>query len=206
MISNAQTFNSRVVANLATVATSMKSFLEIVQPLPVKYGYSRGIRTEEAYVTYRQTGSTFSKAIGNSIVSERVTYVITVQTKTAEQNMLYSQCIKWGTEGSDVEFISDDVRPDVTVKDRWINTIILRMYTVVKVQRQAFTAEEVRQELQAIADRYIFCTSIYDATLAQSFIDRLVIPALEDREYSYQEVMSLKRLYLDKLILETTQY
>lgn len=188
------------------MASSMKRFLEIVQPLPVKYGYSRGIKKGDVIVTYYQAGSMLTKGIGNQIISERQTYLVTVQTKTAEQCILYSQMIRRGTERSNVEFVSDSIRKDTTVADGWINSMIMYMYTGVEAQQLVYTAEQVRQALQEIADMYIFITSQYDETLSKSFIDKLIIPGLEDREYSYSEFISLKQKYLDKLLLTTTEY
>lgn len=188
------------------MATSIKQFLEIVQPLPVKYGYSRGIKKEDCYITYNYSGSTLSKGIGNSLIGERQTYIITVQTKTAIQNMIFSQLIRRGTHQSRVEFVSDNIRKDTTVKDGWINTIILYLYTGLEESRIIYTEEEVRKELQSIADLYIFVTSMYDETLAQSFIDSFTIPELEKEFYSYEEFMELKQEYLDRLLYTTTEY
>ena len=185
------------------MATSVKQFLELVQPLPVKYGYSRGARTGEIVLTYYQVGTTLTKAIGNQIVSERQTYLITVQTKTAEQCLLYSQLIRRGTNKSNFEFVSDNTRRDSTVENGWINSIIIYVYTDVQAPQYLFTAEEVREELQLIADNYIFVTNIYNTAVANSFIDKLKIPKLQDRSYTLTEFIELKQKYLDKLLLTT---
>ena len=185
------------------MATSVKQFLELVQPLPVKYGYSRGARTGEIVLTYYQVGTTLTKAIGNQIVSERQTYLITVQTKTAEQCLLYSQLIRRGTNKSNFEYISDSIRRDTTVENGWINSIIIYTYTSVDAGQYLFSAEEVREELQAIADNYIFVTNIYNTAVANSFIDKLKIPKLQDRSYTLTEFIELKQKYLDKLLLTT---
>lgn len=190
-------------ASAVQMATSVKQFLEVVQPLQVKYGYSRGARTGDAVLTYYQVGSTLNKGIGNQIVSERQTYLITVQTKTAEQCLLYSQLIRRGTDRSNYEYVSDSIRRDTTVENGWINSIVIYAYTSVEAIQHMFTAEEVREELQQIADRYLFTTSIYNETVAASFIDKLKIPKLQDREYTLNEFIALKQKYLDKLLLTT---
>lgn len=188
------------------MAQNMKQFLQIVQPLPVKYGYSRGIKRSDLVVTYYQTSSIVTRGIGNHILSERETYLITVQAKTAEQCILFSQLIRRGTDGSYFEFVSDNIRKDTTVADGWINSIIVYAYVGLTVEQVAYTAEQVRQELQEIADNYIFVTSRYDETLSASFIDKLVIPPLEERTYSYAEFIALKNKYLDKLLLATMEF
>lgn len=185
------------------MATSVKQFLEVVQPLPVKYGYSRGARTSEVVLSYYQAGTTLTKAIGNQIVSERQTYLVTIQTKTAEQCLLYSQLIRRGTNKSNFEYISDSIRRDTTVENGWINSIIIYTYTSVDAGQYLFSAEEVREELQAIADNYIFATSQYNTTVANSFIDKMKIPKLQNRTYTLQEFIELKQKYLDKLLLTT---
>lgn len=194
--------------NLSTVsmATEMKHFLEIVQPLSIKYGYSRGVRKEDDIITYSYSGSTNRRGIGNQLMSERQTYIVTVQTKTAKQCLIFSELIRRGTNKSVVEFVSDNIRKDTTVKDGWINTIILYLYTGLSVAQKVYTAEEVRNVLQEIADMYIFVTSMYDETLAQSFIDRYIVPELDKDLYSYEEFIQLKQEYIDRLLLTTTEY
>lgn len=184
----------------------MKNFLEMVQPLPVKYGYPRSVKRGPSFVTYQDMGTEMRKSIGSSIISERKTYTITVQTKTAEQNILYSEFIKHGTDGSTIEFLSDDLRRDVTVDDGWINTIILRSYNGFDPEQKIYTAKQVHSLLQQIADSYIFVTSRYATTLEESFIDKLVVPPLEEKLYTYQEMFALKQEYLDRLILTTTEF
>lgn len=188
-------------------AELVKRFLETVQPLRPKYGYSRGVKAAEAFVTYQEMGSANVRiGIGNQLVSEKTAFVITVQTKTAKENMLYSELIRLGTQESEIEYVSDSLRPDTLVADSWINTIIVNVYNNIHSRKVVYTADEVRQELQIIADRYIFVTSIYRETLAASFIDTLVVPELEDKLYSYEEFLALKQRYFDKLLWATTEY
>lgn len=188
------------------LALRVKSFLEIVQPLSVKYGYPRGVTRGESFVTYQDMGSELIRGIGNHIIGEWKSYIITVQTKTAEQNLLYSGLIKYGTEGSNFLFLSESLRKDTTVEAGWINTIMLRVFNSVDAEQQVFTADEVRAILQAIADHYIFVTSIYAPTVSASFYDSMVVPELEDKNYSLEEVLSLKQQYMDKLLLTTTEF
>ena len=147
-----------------------------------------------------------TRAIGNQLIGERQTFIVTVQTKTAEQNMLYSQLIRRGTERSSVEFVSDGIRKDTTVKDGYVNTIILYIYTSVEAPQMSYTPEQVQIELQEITDRYIFITSIYNNTLSESIIDKFIVPKLDKEQYSYAEFLALKQKYLDKLLLTTEIY
>lgn len=188
------------------MAKTIKNFLEVATPVPVKYGYPRGIAKDNALVTYQQSNTTTSRGIGNRVVGERITYVITVQTKTATDCLLYSTMIRRATSLTNVEFVSDSIRKDVTVKDGWINTIIVYLYTGVDITQQTYTGDEVKRALQMIADRYIFVTSMYDETLAQSFIDKFTVPELPKSTYTYDEFLSLKREYIDRLIYSTTEY
>lgn len=188
------------------VSKSVKAFLELAQPLPVKYGYSRGVKKSSSFVTYRDAGTTPTRSIGGRIISERRTYMVTVQTKTAEANLYYSMMIKYASEGTFVEFMSDDLRKDVTVESGWINTIILSVYNVVEQASNVYTAEEVRFILQDVADNYLFVTSVYGLTLADSVIDEMVVPELPQPVYTYDEMLALKRDYLDKLVLLTTEF
>ena len=119
---------------------------------------------------------------------------------------MYSGLIKRGTESSFIAFVSDDLRKDTTAQDGWINTIILSAYNGLEVEQQVFTPDQVRNLLQEIADRYIFVTSMYSETVASSFIDRYIVPQLEDKNYSRAEVLALKQQYLDKLLLATTEF
>lgn len=187
------------------MAMQMLQFLELVQPLDVRYGYPRGIKSGEAFITYQDIGSELVKGIGNAIIGEWKSYIVTVQTKTAEQNMYYSDFIKYGTQLAEVVFVSESPRKDVTVQDGWINTIVLRVFNGSSREQQVFTAEEVRKVLQAIADHYLFVTSIYAADPQQSFYDSYTV-VVEERYYSLTEVIALKQQYLDKLVLNTTQF
>lgn len=188
------------------LALKMKRFLELVQPLPVKHGYPRGIKSGEAFVSYQEMSTTPTIGIGNRIISETRLYTITVQTKTAEQNLLYTDLIKYGTQETDVMLASTDLRKDPLVQDGWINTIIVRVYNGFSLEQVVFTVEEVRNILQEIADRYLFVTSIYGIDIEDSFIDRMVVSDLEDKDYSYEELVALKKQYLDKLIFTTTEF
>lgn len=188
------------------ISKRVKEFLELVQPLPVKYGYPRGIKKGDSFITYRAVGSTPNMAVGGRIISERRTYMVTVQTKTAESNLFYSTLIKYATEGSYISFMSEDMRKDVTVEDGWINSIMLVVYNVVEQSETVYSREEVRMLLQDIADNYLFTTSIYRGTLEESFIDSMKVPELEQEEFSYSEVLELKRQYLDKVVLSTTEF
>ena len=188
------------------VSKSVRAFLELAQPLPVEYGYSRGVKQKSSYVTYKDAGTTPTRSIGGYILSERRTYMVTVQTKTAEENLYYSMMIKYASEGTFVEFMSDDLRKDVTVASGWINTIILSVYNVVEETLNTYTAEEVRFILQDVADNYLFVTSVYGLTLDDSFLDSMVVPELPQEVYTYNEMIALKRQYLDKLVLLTTEF
>lgn len=185
----------------------IKRFLQLAQSLPVTYGYTRGIREEANFITYQEMGTpSINVGIGNQLISERTTYVITVQTETAKKCMFYTELIKIATESSEIQFVSDSVRPDVTVKNRWINTIYVQLYNGLVASKSIFTEPEVRSELQKIANRYIYVTSIYLDTVANSFIDKFVVPQLEDKLYTYEELMELKQEYIDRLLYTTTKY
>lgn len=186
------------------VASSVKSFLEMVQPNPVKYGYSRGVKRDKSFVTYQLSGTQLKAGISNDLISERQTYIVTVQTKTALQNMIYSDLIRRGTHKNKISFVSDNLRKDTTVEAGWINTIILSVYVGLDIE--TYTAEEVRAMLQEIADLYIFVTSRYSKTISESFIDHYTVPPLEDRDYNQSEVITLKQEYYDKVLLNTTEY
>lgn len=202
-----------LISNPANVRTQIaraqlvKAFLQTVQPLEVSYGYGRGIKRGRSFVTYQDAGNqTVRIGIGNTLISERGMYIITVQTKTAQENMFYSDLIKLGTEGSEIEFISESPRKDTTVKSGWINTIIVYVYNNLHANKVVYTAEEVRAMMQSIADLYIFVTSIYRQDASQSFLDKLTVPELEDRLYTYEEFLEYKVEYLDRLLYTTTRY
>lgn len=185
---------------------AVRSFLELAQPLDVKYGYIRGVARENNYVTYRNVSSSIRRGIGNQYISERVNYVITVQTKTAEQNLIYSAMIKHATSETNVLFISEDLRRDTLVENGWINTIIVNVFNSADAIRLVYTKEEATALLQAIADRYVMVTSLYKEPFSESVIDKLIVPELEDRFYPLEEVQSLKQEYLDRFILTITEY
>ena len=187
------------------ISLGVKRFLELAQPLSVKYGYSRGIKGKDPIVTYRDMGSSQRYAVGGKIISEKRTYLVTIQTTTAELNLYYSTMIKFAAEGSHIAFVQEDLRKDVTVEDGWINSIILSAYNAGE-DNGAYTPTEVREMLQLIADNYLFVTSIYRGTLEDSFIDSMVVPELEDKLYSYAQVLQLKQEYLDKIVLEITSF
>ena len=184
----------------------VRNFLELAQPLQVKYGYIRGVAKENSYITYRNVSSSIRAGIGNQFISERVNYVVTVQTRTAEQNLIYSAMIKYATSETNVLFISDDLRRDTLVENGWINTIILNVFNSVDAVKLIYTRQEVTKILQTIADRYVLITSLYKVPFSESIIDKLIIPELEDRLYSLEEVQSLKQEYLDRFILTITEY
>ncbi len=186
------------------VASSVKNFLELVQPNPVKYGYPLGVKREKSFVTYQLMNTVPTFGIGNRIISEKQTYIVTVQTKTALQNMIYSDLIRHGTHKKNIQFVSDSLRKDTTVEAGWINTIILSVYVGLDIE--TYTADEVRAMLQEIADMYIFVTNRYAKTISESFIDHYTVPPLEDRDYNKSEVITLKQEYLDKIILNTTEF
>jgi len=185
---------------------TMRSFLELAQPLEVKYGYIRGVAKENSYVTFRNVSSNIRRGIGNQYISERVTYVITVQTKTAEQNLIYSAMIKYATSETNVLFVSEDLRRDTLVENGWINTIIVNVFHSADVVKLIYTKAEATALLQAIADRYVMITSLYKDPFSESVIDKFTIPELEDRFYPLWEVQQLKREYLDRLVLTITEY
>ena len=184
----------------------MRNFLELAQPLEVRYGYVRGVAKENSFVTFRNVSSTIRRGIGNQYISERVTYVVTVQTKTAEQNLIYSAMIKYATTETNVIFISEDLRRDTLVENGWINSIILSVFNSADVVRTIYTKEEVTKLLQTIADRYVMVTSVYKDPFDESIIDKFVVPELEDRLYHLSEILQLKQEYLDRLILTITEY
>jgi len=185
----------------------VKQFLEMVQPLAVKYGYVRGITRETNFITYQDLGiDNIRTGIGNTLISDTTTFVITVQTMTAEQNMFFSEMIKLGTQGTEIQLISEGLREDTTVQSGYINTLIVNVFNTLEAHKTIYTASEVRDILQKVADNYIFITSIYRWTLAQSFIDKLIVPELEDRLYSYEEMLAMKQEYLDRLLLTVTKY
>lgn len=185
---------------------AMRSFLELAQPLEVKYGYIRGVAKENSFVTFRNVSSSIRRGIGNQYISERVTYVITVQTKTAEQNLIYSAMIKYATSETNVLFVSEDLRRDTLVENGWINTIIVNVFNSADIVKLFYTKEETAALLQDIADRYLMVTSLYKDPFSESVIDKFTMPELEDRKYALWEVLKLKQEYLDRLILTTTEY
>lgn len=185
---------------------AMRRFLELAQPLEVKYGYIRGVAKENSFVTFRNVSSSIRRGIGNQYISERVTYVITVQTKTAEQNLIYSAMIKYATSETNVIFVSEDLRRDTLVENGWINTIIVNVFNSADIVKLFYTKEETAALLQDIADRYLMVTSLYKDPFSESVIDKFTIPELEDRFYPLWEVQQLKQEYLDRLILTVTEY
>lgn len=185
---------------------AMRRFLELAQPLEVKYGYIRGVAKENSFVTFRNVSSSIRRGIGNQYISERVTYVITVQTKTAEQNLIYSAMIKYATSETNVLFVSEDLRRDTLVENGWINTIIVNVFNSADIVKLFYTKEETAALLQDIADRYLMVTSLYKDPFSESVIDKFTIPELEDRTYALWEVQKLKQEYLDRLILTVTEY
>ena len=184
----------------------MRRFLELAQPLEVKYGYIRGVAKENSFVTFRNVSSSIRRGIGNQYISERVTYVITVQTKTAEQNLIYSAMIKYATSETNVLFVSEDLRRDTLVENGWINTIIVNVFNSADIVKQIYTKEEATELLQTIADRYLMVTSLYKDPFSESVIDKFTMPELEHRYYSLSEIQQLKQEYLDRLILTVTEY
>ena len=185
---------------------TMRSFLELAQPLDVKYGYIRGVAKENSYITFRNVSTNIRRGIGNQYISERVNYVITVQTKTAEQNLIYSAMIKYATSETNVLFVSEDLRRDTLVENGWINTIIVNVFNSADVVRLIYTKEEATELLQAIADRYVMITSLYKDPISESVIDKFTVPELEHSIYSLSEVQQLKQEYLDRLVLTITEY
>lgn len=185
---------------------AMRRFLELAQPLEVKYGYIRGVAKENSFITFRNVSSSIRRGIGNQYISERITYVITVQTKTAEQNLIYSAMIKYATSETNVIFISEDLRRDTLVENGWINTIIVNVFNSPDIVKLFYTKEEATNLLQDIADRYLMVTSLYKDPFSESVIDKFTVPELEDRTYALWEVQKLKQEYLDRLILTTTEY
>lgn len=185
---------------------AMRRFLELAQPLEVKYGYIRGVAKENSFVTFRNVSSSIRRGIGNQYISERITYVITVQTKTAEQNLIYSAMIKYATSETNVLFVSEDLRRDTLVENGWINTIIVNVFNSADIVKLFYTKEETAALLQDIADRYLMVTSLYKDPFSESVIDKFTIPELEDRTYALWEVQKLKQEYLDRLILTVTEY
>ncbi len=191
---------------LLDTTKTMRSFLELAQPLDVKYGYIRGVAKENSYITYRNVSSSIRRGIGNQYISERVNYVITVQTKTAEQNLIYSAMIKYATSETNVLFISEDLRRDTLVENGWINTIIVNVFNSSFAVKPIYTKAEATALLQAIADRYVMVTSLYKDPISESVIDKFTVPELEDRLYMLAEVQQLKQEYLDRLVLTITEY
>lgn len=185
---------------------AMRSFLELAQPLDVKYGYIRGVAKENSYITFRNASTTIRRGIGNQYISERVNYIVTVQTKTAEQNLIYSAMIKYATTETNVIFVSEDLRRDTLVENGWINTIILNVFNSVDIMKLFYTKTEATELLQAIADRYVMITSLYKDPFSESVIDKFTVPELEDRFYPLWEVQQLKQEYLDRLVLTITEY
>lgn len=185
---------------------TMRRFLELAQPLDVKYGYIRGVAKENSYITFRNVSSSIRRGIGNQYISERVSYVITVQTKTAEQNLIYSAMIKYATSETNVLFVSEDLRRDTLVENGWINTIIVNVFNSADVVRLIYTKEEATELLQAIADRYVMITSLYKDPFSESDIDKFTVPELENSIYSLSEIQQLKQEYLDRLVLTITEY
>lgn len=185
---------------------TMKGYLELVQPLKVKYAYPKEVAVKESALTFQDMSSSVRVGIGNQLISERRTYLVYIQTKTMEQNLFYSDCIKLGTHNTPIEWVSDSLRKDALAGSGWINTIVLRLFNSLEIGQVVYTEAEVRAMLQEIADNYIFLTSQYGFTLEDSFIDNLVVPKLEKDLYTYAEMIALKQEYMDKLILSTTEY
>lgn len=188
-------------------AELIRRTLELSQPLDVLYGYPRGMQQAEAFITYQDIGTVQTvKGIGNQLIGERLAYLIVVQTNTQLQNMFYSELVKMAANGTHMLLLSESLRFDGRAKGCWKNYILVNLYNTLHPNKLIYTAQEARLELQRIADRYIFTTSIYAQSLSDSFLDRLIVPPLEDRLYSYEEVLILKQQHLDKLLLQTTNY
>lgn len=154
--------------------------------MPVKYGYNRGVKEGEGFVTYRDMATQLTVGIGGGYIAERKTYVITVQTKTAEKNLEISRLIIEGTIKSNVIFVSDDFRIDTTVEAGWINTIIVWVFTSTKIEPVWVTYNELMSRI-AIGN-LIMRENVYGETLEESVI---YVPEYEVRTYYKTEVNAL---------------
>lgn len=192
---------------IVDIVRYMRQFLELLQPLPVRFGYVRSIVKDESFVTFHNTNTNPRIGIGNKIVSETTTFVITVQTKTAEQNLIYSSILRYATSGSNITFVMDDFRRDVTVENGWINTIIVTVSNRVGIDWNdlKLPAEDARTMLQEIANRYVLVTSLYKHPFEASIIERFIVPELEKEFYTYPEIMELKKIY-DEQLLRIIEY
>lgn len=164
----------------------VKNFLELVQPLPVKYGYSRGIQEGEGFVSYRDMATQMIVGVGGNKIGERKTFAITVQTKTAEKNLEISSLITNGTIKSDVVFVSDDFRVDTTVEAGWINTIIVWVFTSTKIEPIWVTYSELMSRIAI--NSLIMRENVYGETLSDSII---YSPEFEKRAYHIDEADAL---------------
>ena len=164
----------------------VKNFLELVQPLPVKYGYSRGIQEGEGFVSYRDMATQMIVGVGGNKIGERKTFAITVQTKTAEKNLEISRLIIEGTIKSNVIFISDDFRIDTTVEAGWINTIIVWVFTSTKIEPVWVTYDELMSRIAI--NNLIMRENVYGETLEESVI---YVPEYEVRTYYITEANAL---------------
>lgn len=171
-----------------TPVLKVKHFLEVVQPLPVKYGYHRGVVADaEGFVAYRAMASSQRMSVGGSRIAARTTFVITVQTKTAEKNLEISQMIKDGTVGSEISFVSDDLRPDMTVEAGWINTIIVSVFEGQATPVQWIQFYELLEQIDLTG--VIMDDNIYDKTLETSTI---IEPHIENKTYHINEAEAVK--------------
>lgn len=183
------------------ISKQVKSFLELAQPLPVKYGYQRGVRQGDGFVTYRDIGSTIESAVGGRLISERRSYMITVQTKTAEQNLLYSYMIKLASDGSYVTIVSEDLRKDLTVEDGWINSLVVTVYNATLSDEIVLSAQDAGDLLQEAIRIYMLATKMFASASQAEAASRLAVPELNKQQYTYAEVIKMKHEAIDALVI-----
>lgn len=198
--------SSREILSTKQVFEEVKNFLELVQPLKVTYGYPRGVKRGTSFITYQHTSSTPTTGIGNSLIAERLSFLVTIQTKSMEQCLLYKDMVILATDRTPFKVLSQNTREDVTVEAGWICTIILVFYNNLTTPKGLYTREEFREILQQIADRYIYLTTQYKIDGNVLDPNSLVIPDLKKKNYSLYEMLKIKKRLFDKLLLETTEY
>lgn len=189
------------------LALLVRQFLQLATGLKAKYSYPVTTPQEnEVVLTYQFIGGQqISVGIGNELLAERKLFVATVQAKTAKQVMFYTDMIKMATNRTQFVYISDSTRPDAAVRNRWIGTVTLMVYTPYNfgdAPQTFFTPEEARKLLQAFADRFLFNTTIYRDDLSQATFDRYIVPELN--RMSLEEMFDAQQQIIAKIIAEDT--
>ena len=186
--------------NAVQISILVKQFLQFATGLDAKYSMPRQKPGNDIYLTYQLNGGqNLSRAINNELLSERKMFTATVQAERARDVQFYVDMIKQASSESAYIYVSDTVRQDPNVETGHIGTIILSYYNSfdTAAPKKIFPAEEVRKLLQAFADRLIFNTNIYSETLGDAFLDRYIVPELDDA--TLEEILTLQEDIYDQV-------